>query len=39
LNAEKHYRAAMKQWESYLTWQTQRKPILIGLHHSYRLAA
>lgn len=37
LNAEKRYRAALKHWESYQTWKTQRNPARAELErlHGY----
>ncbi len=35
LNAEKRYRAAMKHWHSYQTWQTQRNPLRAELERQY----
>jgi hypothetical protein len=37
LNAEKKYRAAMKHWESYQTWKSQRNPARAELErrHGY----
>jgi predicted nucleotidyltransferase len=37
LNAEKRYRAAMKHWESYQTWNAQRNPARAALEqrHGY----
>jgi len=37
LNAERRYRAAMKQWESYQTWKSERNPARAELErrHGY----
>lgn len=37
LNAERKYRAAMKNWGSYQTWKAQRNPVRAGLErrHGY----
>jgi hypothetical protein len=35
LNAEKRYRAALKHWDSYQTWQTQRNPARAELERSH----
>jgi hypothetical protein len=35
LNAEKKYRAAMKHWESYQTWKTQRNPARAELEREH----
>lgn len=35
LNAEKSYRAAMREWESYQTWKTQRNPARAALEGRY----
>lgn len=35
LNAEKKYRAAMKQWESYQTWKAQRNPARAQLERQH----
>jgi uncharacterized protein len=35
LNAEKRYRAALKQWDSYQTWQAQRNPARAELERSH----
>lgn len=35
LNAEKRYRAAMKHWESYQTWKSQRNPTRAELEREH----
>ncbi|MES1183994.1 MAG: nucleotidyltransferase domain-containing protein [Myxococcales bacterium] len=35
LNAEKRYRAALKHWDSYQTWQAQRNPARAELERSH----
>src|SRR6185436_19189335 len=35
LNGEKKYRAAMKHWESYETWKSQRNPARADLEREY----
>jgi uncharacterized protein len=35
LNAEKRYRAALKHWDSYQTWQVQRNPARAELERSH----
>jgi hypothetical protein len=35
LNAEKRYRAAMKHWDSYQTWQTHRNPARAELERQH----
>jgi len=35
LNAEKRYRAALKHWDSYQTWQRQRNPSRAELERAY----
>jgi uncharacterized protein len=35
LNAEKRYRAALKHWDSYQTWQSQRNPSRAELERAY----
>jgi uncharacterized protein len=35
LNAEKRFRAALKHWDSYQTWQAQRNPARAGLERSH----
>jgi uncharacterized protein len=35
LNAEKRYRAALKHWDSYQTWQAQRNPLRAELERSH----
>lgn len=35
LNAEKRYRAAMKHWESYQTWKSQRNPARAALEREH----
>ncbi len=35
LNAEKKYRAAMKHWDSYQTWKTQRNPARAELERQH----
>lgn len=35
LNAERRYRAAMKRWDSYQTWQAQRNPARAELERAH----
>ena len=35
LNAERRYRAALKHWESYRTWESQRNPVRADLERRY----
>lgn len=35
LNAEKRYRAALKHWDSYQTWKSQRNPARAELERAY----
>lgn len=35
LNAEKRYRAALKHWESYQSWKTQRNPARAALERAH----
>jgi hypothetical protein len=35
LNAEKRYRAALKHWDSYQTWQARRNPARAALERSH----
>jgi uncharacterized protein len=35
LNAEKRYRAALKHWDSYQAWKSQRNPARAELEHAY----
>jgi uncharacterized protein len=35
LNAERKYRAAMKQWDSYQAWKTHRNPARAGLERKH----
>jgi len=35
LNAEKRYRAAMKQWDSYQVWKSHRNRVRADLEHEY----
>jgi hypothetical protein len=35
LNAEKRYRAALKHWDSYQTWKSQRNPARSELEHAH----